>query len=206
MSIMTTSEGQRFFAGAEIVCHVTCQKIFDLDVLGAAPKRVTQSFEDKMVIDLGGKSVELLHIGTGDGIATTIVSVPADEVVATADLYGPNSLTDGKWLEDKNYLGTRKILNELSGWDIKHALSGHSDNTDPAALKQNAAYLNDLYAAVKAELDSAMAKGGPNAAFDALSGELPAKIKLPKYKSWSCYDQHLPKHVWRMGMSIMHGG
>ena len=109
------------------------------------------------------------------------------------------------WLDDKNYLGTKKILNEIAGWNLKHALSGHSDSTDPAALRENAAFLNDLYDAVKAALDTAMASGGPRAAFDALGGDLPKTLKLPKYTDWKGYDEHLPKHIWRMGMSIMRG-
>ena len=39
-----------------------------------------------------------------------------------------------------------------------------------------------------------------------LGGPLPTKVKRPKYQSWRGYEEHLPKHVWRMGMSIMHGG
>ena len=58
----------------------------------------------------------------------------------------------------------------------------------------------------KAFLDKAMAKGGPNAAFELLGGDLPKTLKLPKYKDWDGYEKHLPRHVWHMGMSIMHGG
>lgn len=198
--------GTEVFEGAEIVCHATCQKIFDLDVLGTVPKTVTQSFEDKLEIDLGGISVDLLHMGAGDGVATTIVSVPSAKVVATADMSDPNSLTKGSWIDDRNYLGVRKILNELSSWDLKHSITGHSDKTDPGALKEGAEFTNDLYNAVKAELEAAMAEGGPSAAYEALGGELQTKIKLPKYESWNGYNENLPRHIWRMGMSIMHGG
>ena len=198
--------GTEVFEGADIVCHVTCSKFFELDVLGAAPDEVSITFEDKLSIDLGGTSVELTHMGTGDGVATTVVYVPSAEVVATADLYAPSSLTNGMWLDDKNYLGTRKILNEVATWPMKHALSGHAESTDPAALRENAEYLNALYDAVKVELDKAMAEGGPSAAFALLGGELPQSVKLPAYETWDGYSEHLPKHVWRMGMSIMHGG
>ena len=198
--------GTEAFEGAEIVCHATCQKIFDLDVLGSVPKKVTLSFEDSLKIDLGGKSVELLHIGAGDGVATTIVSVPADKVVATADMSDPYALTKAIFIDDRNYLGVRKILNELSSWDLNHSITGHSDKTDPKALKAGAEFTNDLYDAVKAELDAAIAKGGAGAAYELLAGELQAKIKLPKYESWDGYSENLPRHVWRMGMSIMHGG
>lgn len=199
--------GSEVFEGAEIVCHVTCQKIFDLDELNLAPKKVTQSFEDKLTIDLGGKSVELLHMGAGDGVATTIVSVPADKVVATADMSDPMSLTNGGYIDDRNYLGIRKILNELSTWDLKHSVTGHSDSTDPSALKAGAEFTNDLYDAVKAELEAVIAEGGLGAAFGVLlDGTLAAKVKLPKYKDWDGYEEHLPRHVWRMGMALVHGG
>ncbi|MDA7965617.1 MBL fold metallo-hydrolase [Ruegeria sp.] len=198
--------GTEVFEDAQIVCHATCQKFFDLDVLGGAPDTVNQSFEDELTIDLGGKQVELLHMGSGDGVATTIVSVPADKVVATADMYDADSLTDSMWLEDRNYLGMRKILNELASWDLNHSVSGHSASTDVAALRDHAAFLNDLYDAVKTELDAAMAEGGPQAAFALLGGDLPGQIDLPAYKDWNGYDEHLSTHAWRMGMSIMHGG
>ena len=197
--------GTEVFEGAEVVCHVTCEKIFALDVFGFAPQ-VTQSYEDELNIDIGGVVVELKHLGTGDGVATTVIYVPSAQVVMTADLYGPNYLTEGAWLEDKNYLGTRKILNEIATWPLKHAISGHDESTDPQALIDNAAYLNDLYDAVKAELDKAMASGGAGAAFDLITGDLPTAVKLPQYAEWDGYQEHLPKHVWRMGMSIMHGG
>lgn len=198
--------GTEVFKNAKIVCHSTCEKIFELDITGQAPKKVDLTFDEQMTIDLGGKTVELKHLGVGDGFATTVVYVPENQVVATADMYGPKFLTNAMWLEDKNYLGTRKILNEVASWPLKHALSGHSPDTSPVALKENAEYLNDLYEAVKKEIDAAMKAGGPGAVIKALAGPLPNKVKLPKYQDWQGYDQHFPKHVWRMGMSIFHGG
>ncbi|MEQ9272440.1 MBL fold metallo-hydrolase [Roseibium album] len=198
--------GTEVFDGAEIVCHETCQKIFDLDVLGITPKKVTLPFADNLRIDLGGKIVELLHMGAGDGVSTTIVHVPEDKIVATADMSDPFALTRGSFIDDRNYLGVRKILNELSSWNYEHSITGHSDNTDPDALKANAEFVNDLYDAVKAELDAAMTEGGPGAAYQLLGGELQTKVKLPKYESWDGYNEHLSRHVWRMGMSILHGG
>ncbi|WP_420546815.1 MBL fold metallo-hydrolase [Curvivirga sp.] len=198
--------GTEVFENAEIVCQVTCETIFDLDIIGAAPKKVTTTFEDDLSINLGNKIVELKHIAAGDGVATTVVYVPADQVVATADLYLPGGLTNQKYLDDKNFLGTRLILNEISQWPLKVSLSGHSDNRDPESLKASAAYYNDLYSVVKTELDALIAKGGIGAAFDALLGDLPNQIKLPKYENWKGYNEHLSAHVFRMGMSIAHGG
>ena len=197
--------GTGVFGGADVVCHVTCESVFALDQSGVAPKKVTTTFEDKATIDLGGKAVELHHIAVGDGVATTAIYVPDAQVVATADLYLPQAFTEGKWLDDKNFLGTRVILNELAGWELRHAISGHSDNTDPAALKENAQYLNDLHDAVAAAMEAAVAEGGPDAAWGLLD-TLPDSLELPQYKDWDGYEEHLPRHVWRMTMSILHGG
>lgn len=198
--------GTEVFAKAAIICHATCAKLFALDTTGNAPKKVSKSFETELTIDLGNKTVELKHLGAGDGVATTIIYVPQDEVVATTDLYSPKSLTAAMWIDDKNYLGTRKILNEVAKWPLKHAISGHSADTSPAALRENAAYLNDLYDAVKRELDAAIATDGRRTWIKLISGPLPKTLKLPKYKDWKGYKEHFPKHVFRMGMSIMHGG
>ncbi len=39
-----------------------------------------------------------------------------------------------------------------------------------------------------------------------LGGSLSEQVKLPKYEGWNGYKEHLPRHVWRMGMSVLHGG
>ena len=108
--------GTEVFPDAEIICHESCQQFFALDEHNIAPKKVDVTFGDKHTIDMGGKIVELHHLGPGDGVATTVIHLPDAQVVATTDLYGPQSLTPGKWLDDKNFLGNRKILNELKGW------------------------------------------------------------------------------------------
>jgi len=199
--------GSEVFESADIVCHDSCQEFFDLDVLGTAPETVTLSFADKLSIDLGNKSVDLYHWGSGDGVASTVLHVPSDGVAALSDLYeGPQSLTDEMWLDDKNVLGARLILNNIAAWDLNHVIGGHSDNTDPEVLKEHAQFHNDLYEAVKTRLDEIIAAEGVNGAWKALGGSLQSEIRLPQYASWSGYDENIESHVWRTGMSIMHGG
>lgn len=198
--------GTEVFDGAKVVCQQNCAQIFDLDPLGLGPKRLDVTFDKSHNIDLGNKMVELTHITRADGIAGAVAYVPDAEVVSTVDLYVPKGLTNGAWLDDKNFLGTRKVLNTISKWKLRHALSGHSPVTDPAALRENAAYYNDLYDATNKALQVAIKKGGNGAAIGALLGPLPKSVKLPAYQDWAGYNEHLPRHVWRMGMAIMHGG
>lgn len=198
--------GTEVFNNAEIVCQEGCQAIFDLDVMGLVPEKVTMSFAEKLSIDLGEVTTELHFFGAGDGVATSVAYVPQDGVAATTDLYDPYSLTNGRWIDDSNFLGKRKILNEMARWNLKYSISGHSPDTTVKALDASRNYMNDLYTAVKEELDPVIAKGGLWPAYQLLSGDLPSNLKLPAYKEWDGYNEHLSRHIWRMGMSIAHGG
>ncbi len=196
--------GTEVFLGAEIICHESCAQFFDIDQNNFTPKKIDVAFSRKLKINMGGITIELSHLGPGDGVATTVIYLPQEEVVVTTDLYMPRSLSKGKWLDDTNFLGKRKILNELTRWNIRHAISGHSSSTDPKALKENAQYLNDLYDAVWVALEKSVKKKGLGGGFKVLQ-TLPDTLKLPKYRNWKGYE-HLSTHTWRMGMSILHGG
>lgn len=195
--------GTEVFDGAEIIAQENVNAVFHLDPLGVAPDNVDVTFSNEHTIDMGSTSVELKYLGAGDGVATTIIYLPNEDIVATADLYDENQLTLGAFLDDKNMLGVRSILNEVSGWDLKHAISTHSTGTDPAALHANTKYFNDLYDAV---FPTVMETASTNpAGIWELPGSLSASVKLPQYENWANYDQ-LPHHVRRMVLAIIHGG
>lgn len=205
--------GTKTFPGADIIAQRNSKSIVGLDPLGlgVAPRDITTTFESDYVLEMGTTRVELRHMAAADGVANTVVYLPAEKIVVTADLYTgygeKPALTPGEFLEDVNLLGSRLILNEIAGWDIKYALDSHSEAMDPALLRANADYLNDLYDAVFLPLQKAMATESSNASiriWNLIRHELPGTIKLPKYEKWNNYDQ-LPDHVRRMGMAIIFG-
>ncbi|MGI9386008.1 MAG: MBL fold metallo-hydrolase [Methyloligellaceae bacterium] len=195
--------GTEVFAGAKIVAQQNVNAVFPFDPLGIAPKRVDVAFETEHTIDVGRTKVLLKHLGAGDGVATTVVYLPAEGIVATADLYDENQLTVGAFLDDKNMLGVRSILNEVAKWDLKHAINAHSTGTDPKILRANAGYYNDLYDAVFPTVQKT-ATENPAGLWD-LPTSLSQSVALPKYKDWKNYDQ-LPHHVRRMVLAMIHGG
>ena len=201
--------GTGVFPDAEVVCQRNCQAVFDLfDVpaLGDVPAEVDRTFDDELNLMVGDIEVQLHHLGPGDGEATTIIYLPGEDIVVTADLYKPRELTHKNWVHDKNYTGTRKILNEISGWDLTHAITGHSPDTDPAGLRESAAYYDDLYTAVRAAVEAAIAQAG-GAFFVAygLYDTLPQTLELEQYQGWINYDNSFPAHVERMLLGIYHG-
>ncbi len=197
--------GTEIFPAAQVICHVACADIFQLDEYGLVPDEVDITFETYLSIELGDKTVELHHLGPGDGVATTIIYLPKEQVVMSADLYEPRALTNALFMDDKNPLGVRKILNEVASWNLKHAINGHSPGTDPQDLREAAGYYEDLYQAVNAALQPIIEQSGVSAAYGA-SFSLHEQISLPQYAEWGEYDTAFAKHVFRMAMGLMHGG
>ena len=198
--------GTGLFPDAQVVCHRNCQDIFDLDVLGDVPAEVHQTFDDMMEITVGDKTVQLHYLGPGDGNATTIIYMPDEQIMLTADMYEPRALTHKNWVQDKNFVGTRSILNTISKWPIKHAVNAHSPGTDLVDMMENVEYYNDLYDAVKAVVDETiMQAGGAVFVVYGLYDTLPQTLELEKYKDWENYDTSFPSHVERMLLGIYHG-
>lgn len=198
--------GTGVFPNAEVICHRNCQPHFALDTLGDVPDQVDRTFDQRLDLTVGGKTVQLHYLGPGDGDATTIVYMPAERIVATADLYEPRALTHKNWVHDKHFAGVRSILNTISQWDITHAVNAHSTGTNPVDLMENVAYYNDLYNAVKTPVDQAIMQAGGQA-FGAygLYDTLPQTLELPQYQDWTNYDTSFPSHVERMLLAIYHG-
>lgn len=196
--------GTSLFPEATIHCQVNCRPIFELAV--APFNDVPQSFESFINykrIMVGGTAVELHHFGPGDGEATTVVYLPQQKIVLTADLYEDQALSGAAWVDDKNFTGTRKILNIISEWDLEHAITTHSASTDPQTLRDNARYYNDLFDAVMTPMKAAREEGGPGAVFG-IMGTLPDSIELEQYRGWANYDTALASHARRMMFAIFH--
>ena len=203
--------GTDVFEDAKVICHRNCQPVFDLFKQGEVPgygpiPDVDETFDKFKAIQVGDKVVELHYLGPGDGDATTVIYMPNERIVVTADLYEPRALTHKMWVDDKNFAGVRHILNTVSGWELTHVVNAHSPGTDPVDLMENVEYFNDLYDAVRVAVDDAIAQGG-GARFAAfgLFDTLPQTLALDKYKDWGNYDTSFPKHVERMLLAIYHG-
>lgn len=194
--------GTGAFPDATLYAQQQALPVFDLMVLGPKPE-VDQTFDKFLNIPVGETTVELHFLAPGDGDATTVVWMPAEGVLHTADLYEPRALTGSAWVDDKNFAGVRKILNTVSDWEIKYALNGHSPGDSRDALAENTAYYNDLYDAVLAQITAAQAAG--QFAIFGLLATIRESVQLPQYSSWANYDDAFPSHVWRMFMSIFHG-
>ena len=197
--------GTGVFPEARVYCHVNCRPIFDLaDPELVDVPEVDETFINYKRIAVGDIAVELHHLGPGDGDATTVVYLPNEKVIVTSDMYEDKAISDAGVIDDKNFTGTRKILNTIAGWDVEYAVNAHSPSTDPEALRQNVGYYNDLYDAVRQALAAAQEQAGPFAGYQLMS-TLPDSLTLDQYSDWANYESSFSRHVFRMLMSIFHG-
>lgn len=205
--------GTEVFPEAKVICHYNCVPAFELYLLSDVPgaggvpdvKGNFETFTDYMEIEVGDTIVQLHYLGPGDGDATTITYLPKERIVVTSDLYEPRMLTAAVFVDDKNFMGIRKILNEISTWPLTHAINAHSSGTDPIDLMENVGYYNDLYDAVKVEVDAAIEVAGGAFGAYGLYATLPGTLTLPAYADWANYDTAFPRHVQRMLLGIYHG-
>ncbi len=196
--------GTDSFPDAEIVAQDNIHAVLPLDPLDLAPDDIDVTFDDRHVIDMGTTRVELRFYGAADGVAATVVYLPQDGIAFTADLYEEARFTPASFLEDTNMLEVRRILNEMGGWPLTHAVTAHSTGTDPAILRANIRYFNDLYDTVFPPIEAAANSGNQFAMFD-LVNTLPKTVVLDAYSEWDGYE-HVPGHVRRMALAIIHGG
>ena len=195
--------GADSFTDAQVICHAACHEVMDMSPLLPVPD-IDMTYDDSLTLDLGGVSVDLVHIAPGDGIATTVAHVPSEGVVFSVDMYEPRGFTTSEFLEDKNYVGTRLIFHEMLSWNPTYAINGHSPGNSLDALKENRVLFDRLYDDVLAELQSAM-KEGPGQLWMAMFN-MPNRIKYEEYSDWQNYENGFPAYVKRMALSILHGG
>ena len=194
------SGGTSAFEEAQIVCQQVCARLFALDPFGTTPETVDIEFDEYLVIDVGDTRVDLHHFAPADGLATTVIRLPDQGIVATADLYMPRELVRGPWLDDAHMTGKHAIFSEISKWEITHAVNAHSVSTDPRDLLENIEFVSDLYDAVLAVM--IRASSGDRASFVQAGIDLPSTLRLPEYSDWKGYDQYMSKHVERMVYSM----
>ncbi|MDG9668160.1 MBL fold metallo-hydrolase [Hahella sp. CR1] len=197
--------GTEVFPGAEVICHISCKAVFDLDVTGAAPKKVHAVFDDRHSFRFGGRKVTLIHVGPADGFASTIIHLPEDGIVYSADLYADRYIIPGVWMDNDNYLGVRKALKLMQDLKPQIAVNAHSTSTSVQALQENVTFGEDLFQLVSAQINRIMTTKGPVAVMDNIP-RWSQELKLNQYKDWSNYATEFPAHVRRMALSIYHGG
>jgi glyoxylase-like metal-dependent hydrolase (beta-lactamase superfamily II) len=100
----------------------------NLDLMNAELGRVkiatpTKTMTDKMTIDLGGRKVELLHLGRGNTRGDVMMHLPAERIIATGDaVVRPTPFGFGSYPRS-----WAQVLREVKAMDPRIIVPGHGE-------------------------------------------------------------------------------
>jgi glyoxylase-like metal-dependent hydrolase (beta-lactamase superfamily II) len=138
------------------------------DMVGTEIVLPSLTFSDRMTIDLGGETVELIRTAPSHTAGSVIVYLPAKKLVFAGDIL----FTDfHPFLADGDFSGWSKSIDALLAMDVEKIIPGHGPLSTKKDLADMKAYLT-LFDAKAREL----AANSQDA--DAISAEL--KKALPK--------------------------
>ena len=149
-----------------------------------------QVVDDKRVIKLGGTTLELLYLGKNHSDNTLVMRLPKEKIVFTVD-WVPVQGVQFRQMADTYVPDIEAGLQRLIALDWETLIPGHpGPGGKQTGTKDNAreelAYLQDLSAAVKQEVDAGKSYD------DAVKA-----ITLPKYQAWPNYKAFLPMNIER---------
>jgi glyoxylase-like metal-dependent hydrolase (beta-lactamase superfamily II) len=149
-----------------------------------------QVVDDKRVITLGGTTLELLYLGKNHSDNTLVMRLPKEKIVFTVD-WVPVQGVQFRGMADTYVPDIEAGLQRLIALDWETLIPGHpGPGGKQTGTKDNAreelAYLQDLSAAVKKEVDDGKS-------YD----EAIKDIALPKYQAWPNYKAFLPMNIER---------
>lgn len=142
---------------------------FDFDNITLTPP--TKTFEDKLIIKVGDKEVHLIEVGPAHTLGDTLVHIPADRVVFTADILfigghpiiwaGPTS----NWL---------RACDRILAMDVETIVPGHGPITDKKGVAEVKGYLEYIYQEARKRYDTGMS-----------DQEAARDINMDRYATWT---------------------
>jgi len=142
---------------------------FDFDNITLTPP--TKTFEDELTLKVGGKEVHLIEVGPAHTLGDTLVHIPADRVVFTADILfigghpiiwaGPTS----NWL---------RACDRILEMDVDTIVPGHGPITDKKGVVEVKGYLEYIYQEAEKRYEIGMS-----------AQEAAKDIDLDRYATWT---------------------
>jgi cyclase len=142
---------------------------FDFDDITLTPP--TKTFEDQLTLKVGDKEVHLIEVGPAHTRGDTLVHIPADRVIFTADILfigghpiiwaGPTS----NWL---------KACDRILEMDVETIVPGHGPITDKMGVAEVKGYLEYIYREAEKHYQIGMS-----------AWEAARDIDLDRYATWT---------------------
>jgi cyclase len=142
---------------------------FEFDNITLTPP--TKTFEGELSLKVGDKEVHLIEVGPAHTLGDTLVHIPADRVVFTADILfigghpiiwaGPTS----NWL---------RACDRILAMDVETIVPGHGPITDKKGVVEVKGYLEYIYQEARKRYEAGMS-----------AQEAAKDIPLDRYATWT---------------------
>ncbi len=175
------SGGEVFADTAVVIAHERTKAVILNERRPTAVPDVT--FSDRMTIELGGKTIELIYLGRNHSDNSIVMRFPAEKVLFAVDFIPVKSLPFrdfpdgyiGEWIES---------LKKAEKLDFGILAPGHGDLGRKEDVRAIRVYMEEL----QGRVGSLLAQGkSPD--------EIKRSVKMEKYKTWNNYQDYLPLNI-----------
>jgi glyoxylase-like metal-dependent hydrolase (beta-lactamase superfamily II) len=141
------------------------------------------TFSERMTLELGGKTVELLYVGRNHSNNMIVMHFPAERAVFAVDFI-PVKAVAFRDLPDAYIPEWMESIKRVEAIDFDILVPGHGALGTKADATAYREYMEDLY-------DAVLQATREGKSVD----EMKQTIRLDKYKDWFRYDEYLPLNI-----------
>jgi glyoxylase-like metal-dependent hydrolase (beta-lactamase superfamily II) len=138
-----------------------------------------QTFRDRMALYLGGKEIQILHVGRAHTRGDSIIFVPQDRIVYLSELYFENQFL---FINDGYGVDWLRALDAVMALDADIFVPGHGPiPADPRQTRQGLVRFRQMLVDVRDSVQKELARG-------ATEDQAVAAVQFPQYAKLQGYD------------------
>ena len=171
-------------AGAKVIAHERAKERL-AQIKDPHTVMPDETVGDKgRTIKLGGTTIELKYVGLNHSDSTLVMRLPKEKIIFVVDLI-PVASVPGRGMIDFYPLESEDSIKRIIAMDWERMIPGHPGPGGRLGTKEDAKSLLTFLQDASSEVQKAAREGK---CWDTVEKEL----KLPKYESWSGYQNNLP--------------
>ena len=148
-----------------------------------------QTFRDRLTLHLGGKEIQILHLGRAHTRGDSVIFVPQDRIVYLSELYFAEQFL---FINDGYGLDWLRALDTIAALDADIFVPGHGPiPADPRETRQGLGRFRQLLVDVRDTVQKEIARG-------ATEDQAVAAIRWPQYEKLLGYDAQRETAVRRL--------
>ena len=175
------SGGEVFADTAVVVAHENARERIIGEKRATAVPQLT--FSESMTLELGGKLIQLRHVGRNHSDNSLVAHFPAERAIFAVDFI-PVKGFPFRDLPDSYFPDWIDSLRAVEAMDFDILIPGHGPNGGKADVRTMREYMTQLHGEVLMHVRAGKTRD-----------EVKSLVKMEKYKDWPGYEQTVPLNV-----------